>query len=1496
MNKNSSDYDTFISDASRAYNVDSELIRAIIGAESGFGPIAVSPKGAMGLMQLMPATAKSLGVKDLTDPRENIMMGTKYFAAQLKAFGGDIDLALAAYNAGPGNVKKYKGIPPFKETQDYVSRVKKSYEESKVLTGTKKPKESDWYNRLMQPVKVSPTEELGWYDQMMVKPKAAVEKPDISWRGALEEKLKPSPITETVAHLGWGLASWIPSKLSGLGQIGFQKLNNAIFGSEAKNIKRTPEERELFRKGVYSPKKIREMAEQSESLWQMLPAPETDEAKFVLEKVGVGLDKVLTPFRIADEYYTKKGYPNLGYALRFAGEMIFFKAAHGFGVRSTAKIKKLGKKIRKKAPVAEAEKTLGEVFDEMGIPKEEAIIPTEIPKGITKSQKMRAHKIAKEKGFTEVERRDLAEQVTGKRSMMDMDRGSAKEFIEELKKGKEEVADAERIGREAREAGEEARIKREEERQIRLRDVETDRLEAIKKEAKEEVVEVKKPIDTGESLAEEFDLRYIGEAEGLENYGMKVPDGETTITTKGVSREALIKKIAKTKKAFEEKIEKPSEIEPPSEAVKTLISDDIRTAEDMGLYADIREMIGKKRKVGEIIKEFKQKAYYEEDLKDFGYTEKDIRSSIDAIKAEMGDKKAIERVRKMLKEEEREVEKIPETEEIEPLIDIERVHPETGRPAGVKEDLISIPKEVDEVRMKWEQAQMPITKEDGSIAKSKFVAMKRAKELGKTGDLVKNPKGEGWLVKRTKAQREAEVKAEQREWEEVLKEEEIGEIGKEGLGERVDVDIDHLWGEKGAITFHRKTVKKIKDLVKTGAYTRNRVIKELRERGATDEDILRVFPDASVRILNEGIESKWWKKGQDSLELLPRRKLPSGLRAPAITRGEAHTIATMKDMPARLTAEHLSWENTIRTFEKLPAEIKETFYRSIKEGESLAFDRLHDLLKRSKKIRHSVSYTSHKRIGVHSNAVQPDGIAVLAQQGITKIPKLKSKELKAYEDLRAIYDELYIAVNRSRKAAGEKPFPPIGNYATWIQDMTYLDKIEGIGLFSNWRTIESKLAEIKKVPSFRFAKFRAGPEMPRKLNLNPFTVLDTYSKIAANYIEMAPRLAKLNELLTEKFGMAQNAPHAYNFIRHWLNYQAGKIPAWDIAHPTTRWAMRTLNSNIVYSLLAFNIRSALIQPAALASSYTILGEYYTGVGLSHAMSPAKWKMAGKKSKIINTRTPEVAIYEAMEAGGKFPSMFKKKVAGVGMIPLTVLDSVAARITLLGAYAKGKQRLKLSEEAAWNYADDVVIRTQASAARSDVAPIQRTQLGKTVTCLQTFVINHWGFLTKDVLGIKNANINNATIVKRVIRFILATTAVNAFYEEGLKLNSPNPTPIRAYREIFEETGDPKKAFARGVKEIAEYIPLWGGRLRYGSEIGGPVLSELLKLIEDGNIDALIKLIGIPGSNQFFKMVRAHERRGTDIDIALGRYVEPRKRGITAPMGGRKTDLLAPIGED
>lgn len=124
-------YDHMIADAARKNEVSFHLLKAMIHVESYFNPYAISKKGALGLMQIMPENLESLNVAHPFDPRENIMGGASYLKNMIKRFNGKLELALAAYNAGPTAVEKYSAIPPYRETQEYVQKVLELYERYK---------------------------------------------------------------------------------------------------------------------------------------------------------------------------------------------------------------------------------------------------------------------------------------------------------------------------------------------------------------------------------------------------------------------------------------------------------------------------------------------------------------------------------------------------------------------------------------------------------------------------------------------------------------------------------------------------------------------------------------------------------------------------------------------------------------------------------------------------------------------------------------------------------------------------------------------------------------------------------------------------------------------------------------------------------------------------------------------------------------------------------------------------------------------------------------------------------------------------------------------------------------------------------------------------------------------------------------------------------------------------------------------------------------------
>jgi soluble lytic murein transglycosylase-like protein len=121
-----------VNTASAAYHLDPDLVNSVIHAESGFNSHAVSPKGARGLMQLMPGTASQLGVDDVFDAQANVEGGSRYLRELLERYNFDLIKALAAYNAGPERVEKYRGVPPFRETRAYVARIVHEYNTKKI--------------------------------------------------------------------------------------------------------------------------------------------------------------------------------------------------------------------------------------------------------------------------------------------------------------------------------------------------------------------------------------------------------------------------------------------------------------------------------------------------------------------------------------------------------------------------------------------------------------------------------------------------------------------------------------------------------------------------------------------------------------------------------------------------------------------------------------------------------------------------------------------------------------------------------------------------------------------------------------------------------------------------------------------------------------------------------------------------------------------------------------------------------------------------------------------------------------------------------------------------------------------------------------------------------------------------------------------------------------------------------------------------------------------
>ncbi len=226
----------------------------------------------------------------------------------------------------------------------------------------------------------------------------------------------------------------------------------------------------------------------------------------------------------------------------------------------------------------------------------------------------------------------------------------------------------------------------------------------------------------------------------------------------------------------------------------------------------------------------------------------------------------------------------------------------------------------------------------------------------------------------------------------------------------------------------------------------------------------------------------------------------------------------------------------------------------------------------------------------------------------------------------------------------------------------------------------------------------------------------------------------------------------------------------------------------------------------------------------------------------------------------------------------MLDMETAKATFHAAHEYAVKELGYKGKKAQRFADDITMRTQASAAPSDIAPIQRTPVGKSLSLFQTFVINEWGFLTKDVLGMKNAKVSNPQAFQRVLRYVVGATAINSFYEDVLGINSPHPTPIRAFQEALEKGEDLPSATWSATQEVAEKIPLLGGGIRYGKGITGASSEVVRDFITQRSIKAenIAKLAGVPGTAQIAKSIRAKKRGESTYGQIVGQYTRKKKK--------------------
>jgi len=605
-------------------------------------------------------------------------------------------------------------------------------------------------------------------------------------------------------------------------------------------------------------------------------------------------------------------------------------------------------------------------------------------------------------------------------------------------------------------------------------------------------------------------------------------------------------------------------------------------------------------------------------------------------------------------------------------------------------------------------------------------------------------------------------------------------------------------------------------------------------------------------------------------------------------------------------------ENPIRIFEEYPT-LKKTLYDQAKNAEATIARKIHEETRSIKDTRKSLPPESNDRLGIYATAQQKGGKALLKEQGY-EVPELTPQEMAVYEAGRKKFDTFYDQINEARKLAGKQPLKKVENYFTWMRNVGVL-KDMGIHIIND--SAPSVDIHLNATP-FKYAlarKIPKGRALQVPISLKYFDVYENYARLALKHIYKTPVIAKGRGLLEsfkfesgktkagdikfKKWNLAQDYPGLSSYVREWLDTFSEQKSAPIFGSEWLEKQAGKLNKNIGMAILSYNVRSASIQPTAIRGAWVEIGTKFLAEGISKNLSQ-KWReFAWKHSNVIAPRNMDVHIQSIFEdrVGSKLGKV-KAKVAQLGIEPLKFLDLETARSTWLGAYDKGIKGMKLNHKQAVTYADDIVTRTQASGMPSDVSKIQRTATGKLATLFQTFVINEWNYISKDVLGIRNPKATVKSRVSKATRLVFATAMINALFEGVLKLRSPYPAPEWAILHAVEEGEDnPVKFAGEALTELAEQLPVFGGAIRWSSpykpaqtaagQVASGTLSAVGKILRlepkqltKEDLETLSKIIGVPGMSQAMKYYRRRKQGASHVEALMGIRTD-----ITEPSGKR-----------
>lgn len=592
-----------------------------------------------------------------------------------------------------------------------------------------------------------------------------------------------------------------------------------------------------------------------------------------------------------------------------------------------------------------------------------------------------------------------------------------------------------------------------------------------------------------------------------------------------------------------------------------------------------------------------------------------------------------------------------------------------------------------------------------------------------------------------------------------------------------------------------------------------------------------------------------------------------------------------------VAAKQKMFETPVWSFEKLGG-LKAILYKPWQYAQRAAIDE-------TLKLRNTMSTLTKElylndfnfdRIGVFANAVQKDGLKTLLSQKKTvkmhgdilnkvknKVPIeqiLNPREKAMYDFMRNKYKEMYVRINEARILSGQKPFPEVENYFTFMRNidllskegmdpirLRYVDKIKRIGDKrpdeSSLDTFTNKL--IENIGSSNFEGYLESPflrttteaQMVKRhlrgtgdfqnykdrkfgvrypLEIHAKKVFEKYMEPAINHVMVSPVVAKARTLVNkielpgkQEFQVHDTNPHLYDFITEWADTISGKAEPtpWLRLPSNVRNPFRRLSKNVAISTLSGSLQTVANQPAAIRNTLHAINPKWVAIGLEQSFFPSKINFAMENSNVLKGRVFDIFQNSFDDSIASRAGAARDTIGNYLLYGTKIVDLVTARASWLGAYEKCmsgavRPELKGNKRASIEFADDVVVKTQGSAALGDLSRIQRNAAGKALTLFQTYAISDWNYFTHAVLKMGMPEAGTLKVIGSLAGFAAVTGIVNGIYEGFLGMDSPVAAPITAV--VKESQKKDPNYFSAAALELASMVPILSGA-RFGSGPGG-----------------------------------------------------------------------------